>query len=98
MHLRAEQALGALARGLADGAEHLAAVTDDDPLVRFLRDMDGHGDLRTVLPLLERVDGDRDAVRYLLARTPEDLLADELGDEEAHRLVADLVQVVERRS
>ena len=81
---------------LPTALEHLAAVADDDPLVGLLRDVDRHGDAHELRVLVERLDRDRDAVRDLLARAAEDLLAHELADEEAHRPVAELLGVEER--
>ncbi len=51
-----------------------------------------------ILPrLVEALDDHGDAVRHLLARLPEDLLADELGDEESHRLIRERVGLEEER-
>ena len=70
---------------------------DEDLLVRLAGHVDGDLDVRHVAALVEALDDDGHAVGHLLPRVLEDLLAHELRDEEAHRLVGERVRLEEER-
>ena len=93
----AEHPLHADAGVGADRLHGASAGADEDFLVGFARDDDADLDPRDLRALVEALDDDGHAVRDLLARVPEDLLADELRHEEARGLIGERLFVVHLR-
>ena len=83
VHARAELALELAPRGGADRLDHPPAGADEDALLRL--GLDPHAargpTVRSSRALLELLDDDLDGVRDLLEGAPQDLLADELGEQ-----------------
>ena len=94
---RVEQPLELLARFGADPLQPFAAAADDHPLVGVALDDDGRGDAAEMALLLVAVDDDRRGVGQLVAGEPEQLLADDLGGEEAIAAVGERVFGVQPR-
>ena len=95
--LRVEQVLELVARLGADPLQPLAAAADDHRLVRVALDDDRRGDAAQPPFLLVLVDDDRRGVGQLVAGEPEQLLADDLGGEEAVAPVGERAFIVQPR-
>ena len=85
------------ARGRPDRLQRLAAVADQDALLRVALHDQRRVDLREVALALHLVDHHGDRVRHLLARDAKRLFADELGQRDLERLVGVLVRREQRR-
>src|SRR3954452_22409519 len=95
---RAEDRLQLDARLGADPFDHLAALADDDRLLRLALDDDGRVDLDEVLlfVLFPTVDRDGRRVRQFLGGMRQQLLAHDLGREEALRLRGEVLGRIDR--
>src|SRR5690606_3515880 len=91
-----QELLDLQARGGADLLEHLAALPDEDPLLRVALHEDPRLDAHEVAPfslgLVEGLDHHGGAVRNLLAGEAEDLFADVLRHDGALRQIGDHVR------
>lgn len=86
--LAAQEVLDLLARELADALEHRATLADHDALLAGALHHDlgvdlDDGPVAVPLGLIEALDLHERGVRDLLLRVVDDLLADDLGHEEA---------------
>jgi hypothetical protein len=83
----------------ADALDHLAALADDDRLLRFMVHENRREDPRrlTLDSVLELIDHHCCGVRQFLARVPEHFFADELGGERALGLIGEVLLRVQRR-
>src|SRR6266404_651315 len=99
-HAAVENRLQLQARRLADVADAPPAFADDDALLRRPLDEDGRLDHEEAARrlLTKRVDHDRRRVGQLVACLLDDLLAHDLGGEEALALLAHLIGGIEVRS
>src|SRR5690606_15248268 len=97
IHRAVEELLELHARLGRDALELLAALADDHALVAVAVDDDGGEDAAQPPLGLELLDLDGDAVGQLVTEQAEQLLAQELGGEEALAAVGDVVLLEHRR-
>src|SRR2546428_9608032 len=94
-HLRAEEALQLFARGGPDLFDHLAGPSDHDRLLRLAinddRAVEAQDSLAALHRLLEAIDDHGARERNLSVRELQQLLADDLGGEEALGLIGQVV-------
>ena len=91
VHVLGQLALDLLAGGGADGLDHAAVVADQDALLGLGLDPHRGADGERALELLDLLDLDLDAVRDLLTRAQQDLLAHQLGQHHVLGLVGDVL-------
>ncbi len=78
--------------------QHLAALTDSDPLLAILGHVNGRLDMGQIpASFTELLYHDGDRMRHFLAKMVQRLLPNQFRNHETHRLIGQLIRRIELR-